>query len=73
MAIIFRLARGEFARPVNGKAKPLQLRFHVGNVIARPPTGVNILFHRGVFGGHAKGIPTHGVEHLMPRHPLVAR
>ena len=73
MAIIFRLARREFARPVDRKAKPFQLRFHICDVVAGPVAGVDILFHCRVFGRHAKGVPTHGVKHLMTGHPLIAR
>ena len=73
MAIIFGLACREFTCPVDCKAKPFQLRFHVGDVAAGPAARVDILFHRRVFGRHAKGVPTHRVQHLMTGHPLVAR
>ena len=73
MAIIFGLAGRKLARPVNRKAKSLQLRLHVCDIVAGPASGVDILFHRRIFSGHAKGVPTHGMQHLMPRHPFVAR
>ncbi len=33
---------------------------------------MDLLLHRGIFGGHAEGVPPHRVQHLVARHPLVA-
>jgi hypothetical protein len=41
------------------EAQPLQLRLHVGDVVAGPAAGVDALFHRRVFRRHAEGIPAH--------------
>ena len=73
MAVIFGFTGREFAGPVNRKAKPFQLRFHVRNIVARPTAGVDLFLHRRIFGRHTKGIPTHGVKHFMSGHALIAR
>ena len=71
MAIIIRLTRRKFARPINRKAQPLQLRAHRRDIGPCPCARMDILFHCGIFGGHAKGVPPHRMEHRMPRHPLI--
>ena len=73
VAVIFRIAGGEFARPVEREADALQLRLHLGDVRLRPAARVHALFHRGVFGRHPEGVPAHRVQHLEPAHLLVAR
>ena len=73
MTVIFRLTGGELPTPVEGEAQTLQLRLHVGDVGARPFAGMNLLFHRGVFGGHTEGIPPHRVQHLIPAHSAKPR
>ena len=73
VAVIFGIAGGEFAGPVEREADALQLRLHLRDVLARPPAGMHALFHRGVFGRHPEGIPAHRVQHLEPAHLLVAR
>ena len=73
MAVVIGLAGRQLARPVERKPDALELRLHVGDVGAGPGAGVHPLFHRGVLGGHAKRVPAHRVQHLMPRHPTIAR
>ena len=73
VAVVLRLAGGEFAAPVERETKALELRLHVGDVLTRPATRVHTLFHGGVLGGHTEGIPTHRVQDLEALHPLVAR
>ena len=72
VAVIVRLAGGDLAAPVERETQALQLRLHVGDVLARPAAGVHALFHGGVFGGHAEGVPAHGMQHLKALHRLVA-
>ena len=72
MPVIFRLAGGNFAAPIQREAQPFQLCLHVGNIVAGPAARVDALFHRGVFGGHTEGIPAHRVQHLKSLHPLGA-
>ena len=73
VAVIIRLAGGQFAAPVEREAQPLQLRFHVFDIGAGPAAGVDALFHRRVFGRHAEGVPAHGVQNFVPDRLLVAR
>ena len=72
VAVIVRLAGGDLAAPVQRETEALQLRLHVGDVLARPAAGVHALFHGGVFGRHAKGVPAHWVQHLKALHRLIA-
>ncbi len=72
VAVIFGLTRGNLAAPIEREAQPLQLRFHVGDVFARPAAGVDALFHCRIFGGHPESIPAHRVQHFMAAHPLIA-
>ncbi len=72
MAIIIGIAGGEFAAPVDRQAQPLQLRLHRRDIGAGPAAGVDALFHRRILGRHAKGIPTHRVQHRMAGHALIA-
>ena len=71
--VVFRLAGGQFTAPVERKAKTLQLRLHVGDVVARPAAGMDALFHGRVLGRHAEGVPAHRVEHFVAAHALVTR
>ena len=73
MAVIFGFTGREFAGPVNRKAKPFQLRFHVRNIVARPTAGVDLFLHRRIFRRHAKGVPAHRVQHFMSGHALIPR
>ena len=73
MAVIFGLTGRKFAGPVNRESKPLQLRFHVRDIVARPTAGVDLFLHRRIFGRHAKGVPTHRVKHFMSGHALIPR
>jgi hypothetical protein len=66
VAVVFRLAGRDLAAPVEREAQALQLRLHVGDVVARPAAGVDALFHGGIFGRHAEGVPAHRVQHLKP-------
>ena len=70
--VIVGIARGEFAAPVEREAQPFELRLHVGDIVSGPAAGVDALFHRGVFRGHAEGVPPHRVQHFVADHPLVA-
>ena len=72
VAVIFRLAGGDLAAPVERETQPLELRLHVGDIVPRPAAGMYAFFHGGIFGGHPERIPAHRVQHFMPAHPLVA-
>ncbi len=34
---------------------------------------MDLVLHRGIFGRHAEGVPTHGMEHVIAAGTLVAR
>ena len=70
--VIFGLAGGEFARPINRQAHRLHLLFHVGDVFIRPFGGRYIVVQCGIFSGHAKCIPTHGHEDVVAFHAQLA-
>ncbi|MCY1167703.1 hypothetical protein D9M73_76730 [compost metagenome] len=71
--VIIRLARRQLARPVEREAQPFELCLHRRDIVAGPAAGVNTLFHRGIFGRHAEGVPPHRVEHFHACHPAIAR
>ena len=73
VAVVFCIAGRELAAPVEREAEALQLRLHVGDVLARPAAWVHALFHGGVFGRHAERVPAHRVEYFVPGHRLEAR
>ena len=72
LAVIFRIACGKLAAPVNRKAQGFHLRAHVGDVVIGPGFGVAADGHGRVFGRHAKGIPTHRMQNVMPCRHFVA-
>ena len=72
LAIIFRVAGGELAAPVDGQAQRLHLRAHVGDIAVGPVLGMAAPLHRGVFGGHPEGVPAHRMQHAEPLRRLVA-
>ena len=73
MPVIFRVASGELACPVERKSDPLQLRFHRLDIGAGPVAGMNLLLHRSIFSRHSESIPAHRMQHFKPAHRLIAR
>ena len=73
LAIVFRVAGGKLAAPVNRQAQGLHLRAHVGDVAIGPVLGVPAPFHCGIFGRHAEGIPAHRVQHAESAGGFVPR
>ena len=73
LAVILRVAGGEFSRPVDGQAQGLHLVAHVGDIAVGPFLRMAAAFHRGVLGGHAERIPAHRVQHRKPLRHLIAR
>src|SRR3546814_1816462 len=55
MAVIVGMAGRQLPAPVQREAQFLELRLHIGDIFVGPFAGMDILFHRGVFGGHAEG------------------
>ena len=73
LAVVFRVAGGKFAAPVDGQAQGLHLRAHVGDVAVGPFLGMAAPLHGGVFGGHAESVPAHRVQHGKSLRHLIAR
>ena len=73
LAVVFRVAGGKLAAPVDRQAQRLHLRAHVGDVAIGPVLGVAAPFHRRIFGGHPEGIPAHRVQHAESGQGFVAR
>ena len=71
--VVLRVAGRDLALPGVADAEPLQLVLHVRDVLARPGLGVRPVLDRGVLGGHAEGVPTERMEHVVTAHPLHAR
>ena len=61
------------ARPVQRQAHRLQLSAHGGDVCPGPCRRMRVVLHRGILGGHAKGVPAHRMQHIEAARPLVAR
>ena len=73
LAIIFGIAGGEFAGPVDRQAQRLHLAAHVLDVVIGPVARVAADRHRGVFRRHPEGVPAHRVQYIVPCGHLVAR
>ena len=71
-AVVFGLASGDFARPVEGEAERLHLALHVRDVRVRPGGGSNLLGDGGVFSRQAEGVPSHRGHHVVAFHAVEA-
>ena len=72
LAVIFGVAGGKHARPVQRQAKRLHLLDHRVDVGIGPILGVAANCHRRVLGRHPEGVEPHRVQHVMPGRNLVA-
>ena len=70
--VVGRIAGGHLARPVDRQPHRLHLLFHVGDVVPGPGGRCHAVFHRGVFGGQAKGVPAHRHEDVVAAHAQLA-
>ena len=73
LAVIFRVAGGELARPVQRQPQQLQLLAHRSDVGIGPALGVDAALHRRILGRHAEGVPAHRVQHVEALRPLGPR
>ena len=71
-AVVFRAARGDFARPVESKTERLHLLFHVVDVVVRPLRGGDLLRDGGVFGRKTEGVPAHRGHDVVALHAVEA-
>ena len=70
--VILWITGGDLAIPVIGKTQLTQLVAHVINVLRGPPGRRHLVLDSGVFCGQAKGVPAHGLQHVLALHTLVA-
>ncbi len=70
--VVIHVAGRKFAAPVQRQSHGLQLATHGGDVLVGPVLRVNLVLHGSVFRRHAKGIPTHGMQHIIAARALVA-
>ena len=66
------MAGGDFPGPVIGIAQFLELLAHIVDVAIGPFRRSHLVFHGGVLGRQAKGIPAHGLQHILAQHALIA-
>ena len=64
--VIFWVAGRKLSVPIDRQANFFELCAHCGDVFVGPFTRVNIVFHGRIFSGHAKGVPTHRVQYIVP-------
>ena len=73
MAVIFRIAGGELALPLERQPHALQLGAHGGDVLAGPLRRMDAALARRVLGRQAERVPAHRMHHREAARPLVAR
>ncbi len=72
LAIVARLAGGEFARPVEREAHALQLGAHGRDIVPGPLRGMDTALARRILGGQAERVPAHRMHHIEAARPAVA-
>ena len=62
-----------FPVPIEREPQAFQLAFEARHVLFGDKLGVDVVFHGIVFRGQAKGVPAHGVQHVIALQALFAR
>ncbi len=73
LSIIFRITRRKFARPIDRKTERFHLITHLFDIIVCPIFRMASARHSGIFCWHSKGVPAHGVQHIISCTHFVAR
>ena len=73
LAVIWRVAGREFARPVQRQSHALQFGAHIGDVLMGPFGRMHAALACGVFRRQAERVPAHRVQHGKAARALVAR
>ncbi len=73
VAIIGRIAGGQFAGPVERQAHRLQLALHRLDVLVGPVARVDAIVARRILGRQAEGVPAHRVQHVVAHGAAPAR
>ncbi len=72
-AVVLGLAAGKFrASPVVAEAETAHLNPHLVDVAQGPLARRHVVLKRRILGRQAKGVPTHGMEHVVAAHPHIA-
>ena len=71
-SIIFGRAGGEFSVPVVSEAQSLKLPAHFCNIAFCPISRRHFFLYRGIFCRESKGVPSHGLQDILPHHALIA-
>ena len=58
--------------PVKREPQAFELAFEAGHVLGGDDLRVDVVFQGVVLGGQAKGVPAHGVQHVVAALPLFA-
>ena len=72
LAVIFGIAGGKLAAPIDGQAQRLHLAAHDIDILIGPITRMPAIFHGGILGGHTKSVPPHRVQDIMACACLIA-
>ena len=64
LGVVFRVAGGELALPVDAQPHRFELGPHRRDVLVGPFPGVDTALQRRVLGRHAEGVPAHRVQHV---------
>ena len=70
--VVARVAGCELAIPVEREPDALELLAHRPDIGPRPFTRMDLALYGRILRRHSKGIPAHGMKHLVPLHPPVA-
>ena len=65
LVVIFEIASGELAGPVERQAHALELVAHRRDIVVGPFGGMDAALDGRVLGRQAEGVPAHGVEHIV--------
>ena len=70
--VVFRIGGIDLPGPVKAKAQRLELLLKVCNVVLGHNLRVNVVLNGVVLGRQAKGVPAHGVQHIVALQTLFA-
>ena len=72
-AVIVWITGGQLSVPIIAETHSLELAFH-GLYICFGPLGrMRVILNGRILRRHSKGVPSHGMKHILTTHPLVSR
>ena len=63
----------DFPVPVKGETERLELGFEAGHILPGDNLRVDVVLNGEVLSGQAKGVPPHGIQHVVPLQAAFAR